>query len=647
MKLLVLTLVLQSMTQQQGQEAVKSSAGVVASQMVYNGRADQTDVRPPRVDTDIVIDGNLTEPVWQRAALLTGFSQNKPVEGRAAADSTQVLVWYSPTAIYFGVRAFAPPGASRAKLADRDRIDADDYVQIILDTFNDRRQALVFGANPLGVQGDGIRTEGNGGTSAPQPGGSGTSNFNSVDLTPDFVYQSKGHLTQDGYEIELRIPFKSLRYQSQAVQDWGINVYRKVQHSGFEDTWTKTLRIASFLAQSGKLQGLTDLRRGLVLDLNPVATTRIDGAPAANGGGWSYGRSPEIGGNVRWGMTPNLTLNATANPDFSQVEADVGQVSPDVRFAVSYPEKRPFFVEGSELFSTPNSLVYTRRVVNPAGALKLTGKVSGTTIGVLSAFDGQNLSLSGHDNPLFAIVRLRRDVGRNSTAGVTFTDRDENGQYNRVANADVRIVFQRLYYVQLQVAQSFTRTASGDVRGPLWEWVYDRTGKSFGFHYGVLGIHPDFQAAGGFISRTGFIRPQFNNRFTYYGKRGALIEAWTFMPLWNATWDYNSFDSSHGPVEWKTSWNNTINMHGGWVLGLSPLYEKYRFDQRFHGGQLVHTRTASGADTIVPFFVGVPATTRALSLSVTTPQFSKVDPGSATLGRARISWSMRRHGSSR
>jgi hypothetical protein len=608
----------------QAHDRLKDGSATV--QAVYDARAEQTTVQLQRSEADVVIDGKLDEPVWQRAALLTGFWQNKPVEARPAKDSTQVLVWYSPSAIYFGIRAFAPADETRAKLADRDKIDSDDFVQIILDTFNDRRQALVFGVNPLGVQGDGVRVEGGGGTSAQAGGsGGGASNFNSVDLTPDFVYQSKGHLTADGYEVEVRIPFKSLRYQSTSVQDWGINIYRKTQYSGFEDTWTKTQRIASFLAQSGTIKGLHDLKRGLVLDLNPVATTRIDGLPAtssAPSAAWKYSTDPEFGGNVRWGVTPNLTLNGTINPDFSQVEADVGQVASDVRFAVSFPEKRPFFVEGSEQFSTPNNLVYTRTVVNPIGAIKLTGKVAGTTVGVLTALDDKILSVDGSNNPLFGIARIRRDLGRSSTAGVTLTNRSDGGAYNRIADMDFRFVFRRLYYVQLQYAQSFTQSASGSLRGPLFEAVYDRTGRNFGFHYGVLGIAPGFRAATGFVSRTGFVRPQFNNRFTYYGKRGDLIEAWTVMPTWNATWDYNRISAHTGPMEWRTSGSNSINLRGGWAIGVAPLYEMYHFDQRFHAGQYVHARNALGADTIVPYFVEGNAPTRAVSTGVSTPQFS-------------------------
>ena len=186
---------------------------------VFNGRAGQVDVAPPRLEQSITIDGLLTEPAWREAALLTGFSQFQPTDRRAATDSTDVLVWYSPTAIHFGIRAYAPPGATNARLSDRDKISADDYVEIILSTFNDGRQAFVFGVNALGVQADGTLNELQSVTSS---GSSATAARATADLSANFVYESKGRVTDFGYEVEVRIPFKSLRYQPRDVQDLSL-----------------------------------------------------------------------------------------------------------------------------------------------------------------------------------------------------------------------------------------------------------------------------------------------------------------------------------------------------------------------------------------------------------------------------------------
>ena len=168
-----------------------------------------------------------------------------------------------------------------------------------------------------------------------------------VDLSPDYVYESKGHQTAWGYEVEVRIPFKTLRYQAREPQDWGVNVIRMVQATGHMQTWTRVLQSrASFLAQSGTLAGLTGLHRGLVLDVTPEATSTLTGAQDT-ARGWRYGGGdPKIGATARWGLTSNLTLNGTVRPDFSQVEADAPQIQGDPRVALFYTEKRQFFNEG-------------------------------------------------------------------------------------------------------------------------------------------------------------------------------------------------------------------------------------------------------------------------------------------------------------
>lgn len=304
-------------------------AGPPSAALVFDGRSRQLEIPLPRLDMEVAIDGVLDEPAWDAAARLVGFSRYAPVDGAAADDRTEVRVWYGPGAIYFGVRAAAGPGSLRATLADRDRIQLDDHILIFLSTFNDQRQATVFGVNPLGVQLDGVLLEGTRG------GGGGFGGLaagrEAPDLSPDFVFASRGRVTASGYEVEVRIPFKSLRYQGADAQTWGINVTRVIPQRGIEDSWAPARReAASFLAQSGQLTGLRDLRRGLVLDLNPVATAKIDGAAAADG--WHYDASrPELGLNLRWGVTENLTLNGTVNPDFSQVEADAGQFQFDPR----------------------------------------------------------------------------------------------------------------------------------------------------------------------------------------------------------------------------------------------------------------------------------------------------------------------------
>jgi hypothetical protein len=572
-----------------------------AAGAVYNGRANELRVKPPRLDdTGSAVDAQLDEPQWRQAALLTGFSQFAPQDGVPAQDSTQVLVWYSATAIHFGIRAFEAHGAPRATLADRDRIGADDNVQLLLGTFNDGRQATVFAVNPLGVQSDGTITESN--QSRSSGFGGTTLARDPADLSTDYVYQSKGRVTPDGYIVEVRIPFKSLKYQSSAVQTWGLNVVREVQHSGHEDSWAPARRAGlTFLGQSGALEGLTDLRRGLVLDVNPELTQRTSGAPSLDPGRdrWAYSAErPALGANVRWGVTSNLTLNGTVNPDFSQIESDAGQLVFDPRQALFFAEKRPFFLDGLERFATPHNLIYTRRVVQPVGAAKLTGKVSGTSVAFMSAVDQATDSSLAGDHPVLNLLRVQRDVGTSSKLGFAYTDRANGSAWNRVADMDGTYLFGGAYSFQGQYAQSFTREADGRrLDAPLWHAGVNRNGKHLAFSYSLDGVHEDFRAANGFIQRGGVVNGNVDQRYTWFGKRGALFEAVTFNPGYFSTWRYQSFVHQGDAIEKKLHFNLTGTLRGGWTAGVGYLTETFGYDPDLYASY----RILGAAGDTLPF----------------------------------------------
>lgn len=610
---------------------------------VYSGRDGNTTVRIPRFDAPITVDGTLDEPQWADAAQLTGFSQFNPSDGRPSLDSTVALVWYGPEAVYFAVRAYAPAGTVRGTLADRDRIQNDDHVQFILDTFNDRRQAFVFAVNPLGVQSDGIRTEGGGGGGRGGRGGGGMggggggfsrANLGSADLNQDMIWQSRGRITEWGYQVEIRVPFKSIRYRVGSSMQWGLNVVRNTQRNSYQDTWTQTSRgQASFLVQSGRLEGIRDLRRGLVLDLTPVVTTSLPGSASA-AGGWSYAAKPQYGGDARWGVTPNLTLNATVNPDFSQVEADVGQIPGDVRFALFFPELRPFFVEGNEQTDTPNQLVYTRRIIQPRAAAKATGKVSRFDLGVLSAIDNATYSASGQDNPLFNIARLRRDLGTQNNIGFTVTDRREGTNFNTVLNADGRFLLRNAYTAAYQVATSRSRTADNSTRGDIWEFSLDRTGRSYGFRNSIEGVSPSFESRSGFVPRLDYVQPQFNQRYTYFGARGRLVEQAMMFLSGQGTWTYNGFFAAESPLETRLSLSSSLQLRGGWGIGFTPSMERFAFQPERYATYAVETPRAAGRIDTLPFVPGAAVPARQLQMRLTTPQFGKFGGSiSSTIGR--------------
>ena len=600
-----------------------NAASAVVTTRAYDGRSGALEVEPPRIDRSIEIDGDLSEAVWEQAALLTGFSRYAPVDGEPADHPTTVLVWYSPTAMHFGIRAAAPPGSVRATLADRDRIQSDDHVIIFLSTYNDGRQALVFGVNPLGVQLDGSLAEGTRGSGGGFTGLSG--GRETPDLSPDFVFQSKGRVTANGYDVEVRIPFKSIRYQSQSQQDWGIHVTRLVPHQGIEDSWAPARRdAASFLGQSGTLKNLTELRRGLVLDLNPVATAKLDGVDGSRG--WSYDPSrPEAGMNLRWGITPNLTMNGTVNPDFSQVESDAGQFSFDPRQALFFPEKRPFFLDGIEQFATPNNLIYTRRVVAPLAAAKITGKVtSRTNLAFLSAIDDESLSASGSDHPLFNILRVQQDIGARSRAALVYTDRIDGNRSNRVIGSDARLVWSDIYSLTVQGAVSRNGIGNQVTTAPLWQGVFARSGRRFGMRYTVRGVDPDFRAAAGFISRTGIASGNFNHQLITYGKPGSLMERWSSDVVIDGTWQYDELMAGRASQDRKLHFNNNFTLRGGWRVGGSVLIETFGYDDGLYADYFLGQETPAGM-TFVPYRDGPRLANLDYVFSTTTPQRAGVE----------------------
>ncbi|MFI5228010.1 MAG: DUF5916 domain-containing protein [Gemmatimonadales bacterium] len=598
------------------------------STLVYSGRQGRISVALPRIEADVDVDGRLDEAVWARAALLTGFSLYQPVDQRPAPDSTEVRVWYSSAAIYFGIRAFEPHGPVAATLADRDRVSADDNVEIHLDTFDERNRAFVFIVNPLGVQADGTKNE----TGGFIPGSNVAPGQN--DLSADFVWQSKGHVTDWGYEVEVRIPFASLRYPPTSPQRWGLQIDRHVQHSGYEETWTMAKRAsATFIGQAGWLTGLTGMHHGTVVELNPELTNTVSGAPpccAATAAGWSYRGAPKLGGNVRWTLGSDFVLNGTVKPDFSQVEADATQIAADARFALFYPEKRPFFVEGSDQFNVPNTLIYTRTIVQPDGAVKLTGKLGRADVAVLSAVDQAGASFAG-ERPLVDVVRLVQNFGEQSLAGVLYSDRVAGARSNRVFGGDTHIVFDRILFAQFQAVESTTREGGVTTSGPMWEAVLDGTGRNFGFHYNVLGISPQFETDNGFVPRRGFIEPNASNRFTLYGRPGARLERFNVFLTTTGFWGYDDFFRGRNLLEDHASAQMQLTLRGGWSLGVTPRLSTYGFAPADYAN--LYTRPGSAAAPAVPFAPSDRIETLLAAFSVSTPRFQHVDASvGATLG---------------
>ncbi len=565
----------------------------------------------PRLDEPAVIDGSLDDGVWSRAARLGGFSEYQPVDGQPASERTEVLIWYSPKALYFGIRAFdSVPGSVRATVADRDSISNDDWIRIYLDTFNDRRRAFIFGVNPLGVQEDGVQTEG-GFTAGMMHGMGGPMMSGQVDLSPDYQFESKGRVTDEGYTVEIRIPFKSLRYPGGGPLRWGLNIARKTQRTGRQDTWTAARRVASFLAQAGTMEGLHDLQRGVVMELQPFVTASLDGNRQADGAFTRGSTDIEPGANLRFGFT-NVSLDATVNPDFSQVETDAAQVTVNERFALFYPEKRPFFLEGIELFATPNQLVYTRRIVDPTAGGKVTGKVGKTGIALLSAADD-----TGDAHAWFNIARVRRDIGADSLAGVTYTDRTAPDAFNRVLAADARIVFKKLYYVLGQAGGSWTERDGARRASPMWQGEFDRTARRWGFNYKLTGFGDAFETESGYVPRNNIVEGRATNRLTYYGARGAAVETFSGFLSLNRIWRYRGFGSD-GAIEGAGNLNLNAQFRGGWAASASTSRPFVNFEPDAFAAY-----TVQGPGGPQPFVVPSGVSNWAGTWTLTTPVFQQ------------------------
>lgn len=555
------------------------------------GSEGDTDVPVPRFqEATLTVDGVLDEAVWNDALMLSGFAQFRPVDGRPAVDSTHILVWYEDTAIHFGVRAYETHGEVRATLADRDKLEGEDHVFFVLDTYNDQRQAVAIVVNPLGQQADGMLRD------AQQQGMfRGIGAPYTIDLSPDFVFQSAGRETDFGYEVEVTVPFRSLRFQPDLVQNWGFQVVRSIAHSGYSTAWTPVLQAnASFLSQNGTLSGLTDLRRGLVLDISPEITGSVN--RGAGDSPWAEEVRDPLGVNVRWGVTNNLTLNGTANPDFSQVEADVAQISFDPRRALFFPEKRPFFLDGIELFQSPTNLIYTRRVANPVSAVKLTGKAGDTNVAVLSAMDNKERYLSDLDGRYFNAMRLTRDLSGQNSVGLTYTDKIDGDRWNRVAAVDGRTV-SGIYAATYQLGGSFTHRDGETVSAPMWRLATSASGRKYGATFSASGFHHDFNAESGFIQRTGVAQMTLVPRVTFFGEEGSFVESFTTGLTFDGTWDYDRFTAGRGPNDRKLHFNAAYSLRGGWSGNTSVFYESFKYPEELYTNYYVAPAETGGTPT--------------------------------------------------
>lgn len=446
-----------------------------------------------RATAPIVIDAQLDERAWSEATPIPIAWEWYPSDDAPAPVETDVLVTFDDHNLYAAFRARDPqPQRIRARYQERDNDGGDDVVGLYIDPFNDDHRAYQFRVNPLGVQIDAINSD--------------------VEDTEDFdwdaIWDSAGRLTPDGYIVEIAIPLQQLRIPSRSgPQTWGLIAVREwprdVAHR-LRSTTTDQNRNC-FICQFPDVHGFEIAARGRNIELTPSLT----GSSVKNGDG-----TIEPGISGRWAMTPGTSLQATLNPDFSQVEADAAQLDVNIRFALGFSEKRPFFSEGSDFFDTRFPLVFTRTIADPVGGLKLTGKSGPSSYGVLFARDEvTNVLIPGDQSSgiisipggsTSGILRYRHELGKRTTLGGLVTTRRGDDYGNRVLSTDGFHRITERDSVRFQLAGSQTEYPGGSSfngHALLAGYTHNDRNWAWGAQYEELS--PGFRADSGFVNQVG------------------------------------------------------------------------------------------------------------------------------------------------
>jgi hypothetical protein len=483
-----------------------------------------------RTTEPILVDGDLNDPGWRDAARIERFYETSPGDNVEPKVRTVALLTYDDRYFYVGLICDDPhPAAIRAPYVDRDNvIGTDDNVAVFLDTRGDRRSAMEFRVNPRGQQTDGIYDDGSG----------------NEDLSPDFFYDTAARITPRGWQAEMRIPFATLRYDRRKPAHWGITVWRNYPRDYRYAIYSEPIPHMTncMVCHALPIEGLDNLPAGGHLIVAPYGTLTQTGEPR-DGPGTALRNKP-IGGNggidVKWTPSASTALDGAINPDFSQVESDVGQISINKQFAVFYPEKRPFFLEGTDLFQTPFQAVYTRTITSPRWGARATGKVDSTAYTLLVTEDrgGGSVVIPGatasHFAPqgfgsIDAIGRVRQDFGA-SFGGLLVTDRENDpaggGGHNRVIGPDFVWSLSDRDKVTGQFLLSDTTTPNRVDLDPTWDGRHLTSHAAYlqvrhnGYHWLAYAQHEDvgeeFRADDGFVPEVGYRFDKFVLGYSAY-----------------------------------------------------------------------------------------------------------------------------------
>jgi hypothetical protein len=458
-----------------------------------------------------------------RMARVESFIQRTPSDGQPSTQPTVVYMGYDDKNLYLIFVCFdTEPEKIRARMMPRESIFGDDRVEVMLDTFNDRRRAYSFQANPLGLQLDALWSEGR-----------------RHDTSFDTLWHSRGQLTERGFVVWMAIPFKSLRFSTQSEQVWGLILKRDIQRADEEAFWPRvSSRVEGRLNQAATLRGLQDVSPGRNIQLIPYGAFRsfraVDTRDEAHPRFRRDRADPDAGLDAKFVFKDSLVLDVALSPDFSQVESDEPQVTANQRFEVFFPEKRPFFLENASFFETPMNLLFTRRIADPQFGARLTGKLGPYALGAFVIDDespGKRVLPGDPDHgqrALFSIVRVSRDLWQQSTLGFICTDREFRNTYNRVGGVDGRLKFGQNWILNFQGVASATGflDSNGELArmaGPAYDVELVRSGRSLYYQLGYNDRSPGFRTDTGFLPRADIRRFGQNLSYLFWPESKHII----------------------------------------------------------------------------------------------------------------------------
>jgi hypothetical protein len=513
------------------------SALLIAAPCGAYGQADDSVVAGrvaslaiPHSTQTVEIDGVLDDAIWREALALRLTVETYPRENQPPEVETTAYLVENGNQLLIAFDARDPqPESIRAYLRDRDSAFNDDFVGVVLDTFNDQRRAFEFFVNPYGVQMDLIQDDVNRNES---------SSWNAI-------WDSEGQINERGFTVEISIPFSQLRFPRVAgEQIWGIDVLRfrpRAQRVRISNNAQDRNR-SCYLCQFNKFTGFANAEPGKALEVVPTLTAaRTDSRPMPVVGPLERGDfETEAGLGVRWGITPDLTLDLALNPDFSQVEADFAQLQENATFALFYPETRPFFLEGEDYYNSPLQAVFTRTVADPDAGVKFTGRSGSNTIGVFATNDtvtnllfpgpfGSSTTSLAQDNDSF-VGRYTRGFGQASTIGALITRRQGDGYSNEVAGFDGRYFINDQSTLRFQYLDSRTEypadtalqfAQAEQLEGDAWRLEYRYGSRNWFAQAWHQDLDPTFRADSGFITRVDVVQEGFEMNRTFYGAPGA------------------------------------------------------------------------------------------------------------------------------